>query len=174
MSSAWTGLLYRFTSIKYASRTDLLSGEGSKKCGGRWNPLGGFKTVYGSTMAETALEESFAHHRRYGIPVQTALPRVLVAVQAHLSKILDLTRGDVRRHLAISTTRMVAEDWQSEQDQGREALTQAIGRMAFVAGLEGLLVPSAAVPSGRALVVFPDNLAPASLLKIVNARQLPK
>jgi RES domain-containing protein len=174
LGSPWSGIIYRFTSLKYATRGDLLSGVGSKKCGGRWNPMRSFRAVYGSATAETALEESFAHHCHYGIPIHSALPRVMVAVRVELSNILDLTAGNVRRHLGISTARMVAEDWQSEQDRGREALTQAIGRMAFEAGLEGLLVPSAAVSNGQSQVLFPDNLAPGSLLKIVNARQLPK
>jgi hypothetical protein len=43
-------------------------------------------------------------------------------------------------------------------DKRREALTQAVGRIAFEAGLEGLLVPSAQVRKSKNLVVFPENL----------------
>jgi hypothetical protein len=53
-------------------------------------------------------------------------------------------------------------------------LTQAIGRLAYNAELEGLLVPSAARKGGVNLIVFPANVEPpGSWIKIVNKGQLP-
>ena len=44
-------------------------------------------------------------------------------------------------------------------------LSQALGRLAWALGLEGLLVPSAVVRRGLNLVVFPENLRPSSRLE---------
>jgi hypothetical protein len=68
---------------------------------------------------------------------------------------------------------MLEEPWWLLQDQGREALTQAVGRLARDAGLVGLIVPSAARARGANVVVFPDRLVPADRLAIVNADRLP-
>ena len=80
----------------------------------------------------------------------------------------------MRRHLVISHVRMVAEEWWVRQGQNEEAATQALGRAAYAAGLEGLIVPSAARSGGRGLVFFPDNQRPGSVLTIVNPHELPK
>ena len=58
-------------------------------------------------------------------------------------------------------------------DKGREALAQALGRIAFQEGLEGLLVPSAQARKGKNLVMFPENLQKGSSLAIQNADKLP-
>jgi len=43
-------------------------------------------------------------------------------------------------------SRLTGTDWQADNHHGSEALTQAIGRAAAVAGFEALLAHSAAVP----------------------------
>jgi hypothetical protein len=50
---------------------------------------------------------------------------------------------------------MLNADWRGEQDKGREALSQAVGRVAYRVGFEALMVPSKADPDGTNLVVFP-------------------
>src|SRR5436853_7828651 len=59
---------------------------------------------------------------------------------------------------AVSERRLLDEPWRQEQESGREALTQAIGRLSFEGNWEGLLVPSAARKDGVNLIVFPANL----------------
>lgn len=169
----WSGIVYRSTSVRYASSADLLSGTGSKQNGGRWNPVGSFETVYASTMPDTAMDEAFAHHRYFGIPIHKAFPRVFVAISAKLNIVLNLMDGKVRQHLRVSLNKMLSEDWRVEQDLGRESLTQTIGRAAFENGLEALLVRSAACSNGEGLVVFPANLETTSQLTILNAADLP-
>ena len=99
-----------------------------------------------------------------------ALPRVLVALEVRLVETGDLTSGTARKRLRVSRRRMRAEPWRRSQEGGREALTQAIGRAAFEAGFEALIVPSAADPAGANLVVFPGRLSPGSRLTV---RELP-
>jgi RES domain-containing protein len=54
--------------------------------------------------------------------------------------------------------RGLREDWRAIQERGHESTSQAIGRAAWRAGLEGLIVPSHARPKESNIVLFPDNL----------------
>jgi RES domain-containing protein len=162
---------YRSATPKYATEDDLLVGEGSRIHGARWNPPG-IAAVYASFTPETAMKESLAHFRYYGIPPFTAMPRVFVAVEARLSKVLDLTEGDNRRRLGISERRLLECDWRKEMAGGAEALTQLVGRAAKEAGFEALVVRSGEDPEGRNFVVFPDNLRKSSQLTLLDADKL--
>lgn len=162
----WSGVAYRSASPAYAGSRDLLSGEGVRRHGGRWNPPGLFAAVYASLSPETALAEALAQFRHYGIPEADALPRVIAALEVRLAALSDLTAGGARRSLRVSRRRMRSDPWRRAQGEGRESLTQSIGRAAFEAGLEALLVPSAADPSGTNLVVFPARLHPGSRLSV--------
>jgi RES domain-containing protein len=102
------------------------------------------------------------------------MPRVIVALEARLHQVLDLTDGETRQVLGVSKKRFLEEPWREKQQRGREALTQAIGRLAYGADLEGILVPSAARKGGTNLIIFPANLdPPRSWLRIVNKGELP-
>jgi RES domain-containing protein len=102
-----------------------------------------------------------------------ALPLVLSALEVDLQPVLDFTDGRVRRILRVSRDRMLAEPWWSLQDQGREALTQALGRLAREYGFVALLVPSAARRQGTNVVVYPDRITANHRLAIVNPERLP-
>lgn len=170
--SALSTEAFRATSVAYANRDDLLTGLGAKMNGGRWNPPGSFATVYTSLTAETAVAEYLAHQRHYGFRDSDVLPCVLVGLEVHLRTVLDLTVDEVRRALGVSAARLLEGTWR--KPTGRESLTQAIGRLAFAAEFEGLVVPSAAAPGTRNLVVFPGNLVPPDgYVRIVNRSRLP-
>lgn len=85
-----SGEIYRSASPKYANSRDLLTGGGSRRFGGRWNPVG-IAAVYGSLTPETAMEETLAHARYYGLPVHASMPRTFVAISFALKSVLDLT-----------------------------------------------------------------------------------
>jgi RES domain-containing protein len=173
-TTPWRGVLYRSTSPRYASKDDIITGAGSKAAGGRWNPRASFSTVYASLEVETAVDEAIQHFRYHGFPISKAMPRVIVSFEAKLKRALDLRDGDARRTLGVSERRMLDEPWREEQRKGREALTQAIGRLAFEADIQGLLVPSAARKGGANLILFPANLdPPKSWLRIINRSELP-
>jgi RES domain-containing protein len=171
---SWSGALFRSASPRYANKGDLLTGAGSKTAGARWNPPKSFRTAYTSLDPHTAVDEALAHFVHYGLSVAKAMPRVIVALEARLRRVLDLTDGAVRHRLGVSEQRLLDEPWRDEQKIGREALTQAIGRLAFDADWEGLQVPSAARKGGVNLIIFPANLdAPGSWLTIINKAELP-
>src|SRR2546428_379802 len=101
----WAGTFFRATTLEYANSHDLLTGDGSRQSGGRWNAPGLFSAVYGCLDPETAMAESLANYREFGIPVSQAMPLVFVAVVAKVQAVLDLTSDDVQRHLGITTRR---------------------------------------------------------------------
>ena len=170
----WTGVVYRSVSPRYGNKDDLLTGTGSKTAGARWNPPNSFPTVYSSLDPHTALDEVLAHFRYYGFPIESAMPRIMVSVRVRVARVLDLTDGKTRAALRVSKRRILDEPWREEQKAGREALTQALGRIGHEFGWEALLVPSAARRGGLNLIIFPANLFRRSLLEIVNVGELPR
>lgn len=119
LARPWSGVVFRSAGPRYANEADLLTGAGSPLRGARRTPRGGFPTVYASLDPETALAESLAHCRYFGIPLEEAMPRVFVAIRVELRRVLDLQDGRVRRVLRVSRRRIVGADWRTEQEQGR-------------------------------------------------------
>lgn len=116
---AWRGELFRSAAPKYANKDDIITGAGSKAAGARWNAPGGFHAVYASLDVETAVAEALQHFRYYGLPVSKAMPRVIVALEAELKRVLNFSDGAVRRVLAVSIKRMLSEPWREAQQKGR-------------------------------------------------------
>ncbi len=174
LASPWSGDLYRYAAPKWSTEVELLTGAGGLHSGGRWHPIGAFRAVYASLDPETALAETLAHCRRFGLEIRDSMPKTVNAVVAHLHHTLDLTTGRIRQRLGISESRLLAEKWWEHDMTDPEALTQAVGRIARELGLEALFVPSAASKGGKGIVYFPDNKLPTSTLRIVNADELPR
>jgi RES domain-containing protein len=164
----WSGTFFRFQTIDFSSANDVLSGEGARLRGGRWNQPG-LATVYGSTADTTALEECKANDRYYG--VETKSPRLLVAVEAQLVGVLNLTSAGIRRTLSVTLKELAAEDWRKLMQVGQESSSQALGRAAAVVGASGLLVRSAAIARGINVVVFPQ-VHQDDRLKVVEGEKL--
>jgi RES domain-containing protein len=165
---AWRGTFFRFQTVDFPLAKDVLSGDGARHHGGRWNPPG-LTTLYGSTTDTTALEESKANDRYYG--VVTKSPRLLVAVEARLTRVLDLTDPDIRRALELTLTELAAEDWRKLLAAGKESFTQALGRAVSAATGSGLLARSAAVRRGVNVAVFPGACA-GDHLEVVEGAKL--
>ena len=68
--------------------------------------------------------------------------------------------------------RRLLQPWRPDQHAGREALTQAVGRLARAAGIQGILYDWARVPGRRNLVLLPHRLRPGQL-ELTNKDQLP-
>ncbi len=169
----WDGVVYRSASPRYATGADLLTGMGSKLAGARWNAPKSFPAVYTSLDPHTALDEVLAHFRYYGLPIESAMPRMTVSVRVTLERILDVTDRSILSSLRLSRKRLLSEPWRIKQNSGEEAVTQALGRVARDSGFEGMLVPSAARKGGTNLIILPDNLLQSSRLTIINLDQLP-
>lgn len=164
----WTGCFFRFQTLQFPSAADILSGEGASRRGGRWNPPG-LRALYGSTTDAAALEEAKANDRYYGLVTKT--PRLVVAIDANVPRMLDLTVPTVRRRLGITLAELAAEDWRKLLQGGQESLSQALGRAAAACGASGLLVRSAAVRKANNVVIFPP-VAAQGRLTIVEGEEL--
>ncbi len=165
-----TGTLFRFQTVEFPGPKDVLSGKGASSRGGRWNPPG-LATLYGSTTDTTALEECKANDRYYG--VETRGPRLLVAIEARLTRMLDLTDAHRRRALGLTLEELAVEDWRKLQDAGKESFTQAFGRAVAEVGGSGLLARSAVVRRGVNMVIFP-GVCRADCLAVVEGEKLGK
>ncbi len=165
----WSGTLFRFQTVEFPTPEEVLSGLGAKQRGGRWNPPG-VTALYGSVTDATALEESKTNDRYFGIVNRS--PRLVVAVEATLQQVLDLTSATVRRQLGVTVAELMAEDWRKLLEAGRESFTQALGRAAFQAGASGILARSAVSPAGVNVVVFSSNLGKGEGLAVVEGEKL--
>lgn len=171
-TAPWSGTGFRFSEIKFASTHALLSGQGSALHGGRWNPKG-IKAVYLSLSPQTALSEVYGNAKVFGIPIEKLTPRLLVSVDVRLQKTLDLRDAKIRQKLGVSRQALAACNWKQDQFEGRMGITQCLGRIAVEAGLEGVLVPSAAEPKAGNLVLFIENMHPESRLGAICPEDLP-
>jgi RES domain-containing protein len=171
MAAAFEATVYRSSTPKYAHEADLLTGQGSQRNGGRWNPVG-VAAVYASLNPETAMAETLAHNRYYGIHIADAMPRTFVALAIKLHAVLDLRLGNIRQRIQASLDRFLTVDWRKEVRAGREPITQAIGRAASEVGWEGLIVPSAVYPNGHNLLIFPANLISGSEVRLLHGDHL--
>ncbi len=57
-TASFRGTLYRVSDPTYANTRDLLTGEGSRKRGGRWNAPGSLPVVYLAQSIEGAIAET--------------------------------------------------------------------------------------------------------------------
>lgn len=166
-AAPWAGTVYRSSTPRYAGVHEMVTGIGSARLGGRWNPRASFPTVYASLEPETAMSESMATFRYYGLPPQSALPRLFRAIRVSLALVLDLRQAPLSNPLPFWVRLGLREDWRALQERGRESTSQAVGRAAWLAGLEGLIVPSHAC-KGHNAVLFPGNLQPGSRIEALD------
>ena len=117
------GIVFRSSTPKYAISSDLISGTGSKLYGQRWNTAG-IAVVYASLTPETAMTETLAHYRYFGIPIEEAMPRVFVGIHVKVSNVLDLRAPGVVRRVGVSRSRLLTIDWRRELSLGHVPVTQ--------------------------------------------------
>ncbi len=166
------GVTFRSVELEHASPEQIVSGEGSLKFGGRWNAPKSFPVIYSSTRPGTAVEEAFQLAADYMLAADDLKPRVTCGIEWNLSRVIDLTRGDLPSWLKLS-------DWMKENfsrinDYGFETLCQAFGRAARSSGAAALICPSARVPDGINLVVFRDRLPSADTMRLLGEEELNK
>ena len=163
------GVWYRCVETSYAH--EIVSGEGARLHGGRWNPRDSFCTVYLSDRPETALEEYLARARRMKWPDHKSMPMVMAGVEVSASQVLDLRISDVATVLE-PFLQAEPQHWRAIQ-AGGESVSQSIGRAARECRLQGLLAESQQVEDGLNLVLFPDRFGAHDRLASPKVRLLP-
>ena len=166
----YQGTVFRAANPRYAALPDLISGQGSKLSGSRWNPPGSLRVLHTSDSPESAISESLENYRHFGIPVPGDLHIVVRALHVDIEQVLDLCDGSIRHALRVSEDRMLAANWRSENARGNETISQAVGSAAAAAGFRGLLAPSAAVAKTTNTVVFVDAMGPRDAITAHDAK----
>lgn len=72
----------------------------------------------------------------------------MASIQLRLTRVVDLTNRRSLKRTGIRQEELISPTY---------AIPQEVGLRAWEAGIEALLVPSAAVSTDGNLVVFPDN-----------------
>lgn len=165
---------YRVAGPRHTTAHEIVSGTGAYLAGGRWNPVGDMKVVYLSHSPETATTEALEHFRYYGLPISSALPKVIVAVRVKIERCLDLTDPAIAAGLPTSIPKLLAVDWRAKMAKNAEPTSQAVGWAAFAAGFQGVKIPSRPDPTGANLLVFPELLVKGNQLEVLNADELDK
>jgi RES domain-containing protein len=126
---------------------DPLSTLGSAQNGGRYNSSGIVGLLYSSFVSETAIAEVARGLIARGINPQSydAGDWWLYELEVSLDSVLDLTDPTVTRGLQIDSQSLVHAD---------PAYARQIGKQAAEAGYEAMIVPSAARPGEKNLVIF--------------------
>jgi len=131
---------------------DPLATAGSLKAGGRFNPPNEFGALYTSLEAATAAKEVARGLRHRGIdPAKFSEGGWWVyELKVELEAVLDLTDAEVLRKARLRPEALTGGDVNAAREIARQAREQ---------GYQALLVPSAADPASRNLVVFLDRAA---------------
>lgn len=167
------GVVMRSAGMQLATAKDFASGDGASANGGRWNPRG-IKAIYASTTPATAVYEAYQNLLEFGFAPTSIRPRVFCGAEVQVRALLDMTDSGIRRRIGFTLAEILDEDWQTIQQEGDESWTQAVGRGAYEAGFEGLLVPSARHrPDGVNVVIFPDNVRDESTIVLLGKEDLP-
>ena len=130
---------------------DPLATVASLKAGGRFNPASEFGALYTSLDAATATKEVARGLRQRGVdPAQFPSGAWWIyELEVKIETVLDLTDSDVLQKAGMQRDALTA----SEVHATRKIAAEARRR-----GYQALLVPSAAAPRSKNLVVFLDKL----------------
>ena len=137
----FSGPVFRICPEWYGGNT--VSMRGSFLHGARYNLRNYFGALYTSLEIKTAWQEIA---RYYTVPPRNGF--VEAVIELHLSRVVDLTSRRLLRTIGLGPEDLTGS---------RYFISQEFGLRAWEAGLEALLVPSAAVSGAANLAVFLDN-----------------
>jgi RES domain-containing protein len=162
-----------------------LSGVGSQLRGGRFNPPRSFRIAYLSIHPSTPhaeLKKAAARKAKalaeFPLDEDLAARWPLVTVRAHLEKVLDLTDAEILnlpefKAAGIDRDFLTNDGSWSENEEGRESATQAVGRLAYELGLHGLIAHSSTDGGEKNLDVFLPNLPVGCGLEVIHPPDFP-
>lgn len=130
---------------------DPLATSGSLKAGGRFNPPGEFAVLYTSFDPATASKEVSRGLKQRGIDPSQFPPGSwwVYELEVEIETALDLTNPDILRTIEVLVETLTGADIQVPRSIAGEAREKGFG---------ALVVPSAAAPDSKNLVIFLDKL----------------
>jgi RES domain-containing protein len=130
---------------------DPLGTVGSLKAGGRFNAPGEFTALYTSLDPVTANKEVARGLRQRGIdPSQfPAGSWWIYELEVEIEDVLDLTNREILQRIEVKSEALTRDELNKPRNIAAEARSH---------GFEALLVPSAAAPGSKNLVMFLDKL----------------
>ncbi len=160
---AHSGTAFRTVNLRYLDTP--LSGLGSIRAGGRYNPKGAFEVLYLAENATTTLlEVEFAASSGGRFRAEPKDPYVVFSVHFQLRQLVDLHDPVSLASLGLEPGDL-QQPWRLKQLRGERVLTHEIGAKLLALGHEGFMYPSAT--DGRVnLAVLPQNLKSGSHLEI--------
>jgi len=161
-SAEFSGLVYRI----HAADKNALDMAASKNFGGRWNKANRFGALYASLTKETAQAEHSSQVLKRGLTPGDLSPRLMTTIRVRLTKVLDLTDPERQEEFGITKSEL-----ESDADASRKKILE-VSEKARAQGFEAILSPSARLPSGKNLNVFPDRMNPKSSLRIIKSERL--
>ena len=144
------GHYFRSVEYRFMDPTEVLSGAGARKYGGRFVPVG-TRAVYLSESDAGASGEVLARKLRLGGQAQISLekyPRVVFAVAVSLSRVVDLKRNPRLRSAASLRQSCFTPDDLS--------ISMEVGAVLAKRRVQGVLFPSV-VGTDANLVVYVRN-----------------
>ena len=132
------GLVYRAHNPQWS--WSPLSGEGARRCGGRFNRRG-VPALYTSLDPLTAIREA----QPLGRPMQ---PLTLCAYEVDAEPVFDALDEECRRDQGVSATDLACPAWEADMLAGRNPASQALADRLIVAGYAGMRVRSFASGAG--------------------------
>ncbi len=164
----WQGTTYRFAQRNFSGPKHFTDGEGARRCGGRFTPIGAQRTLYSSLDIVTASAELESWYAYYCLPATSFQPRILAAIAVSVGLVLDLTVSETLSELGL-TIAQICEEWRLLSDENVVAPTQTFGRSVYEAGFEGILFPSVRRDAGCNLALFLDNFREGSHALMLNS-----
>jgi RES domain-containing protein len=150
---------FRYTAVRgtwyrlVRSGRDPLDFARTRDIGGRYNPPRSLPTLYLGDQPATCMLEVLVH--AFELPATYDL----VAVELERERVVDLASEAGRRPARVALRSLVAPPRPTRDRKGailgtRYTVTWQLARLAWSRGADGLLVPAAALPVQRVLVLF--------------------
>ncbi len=139
-----------------------LSGEGARRFGGRWNPVGS-PAIYAARELSTAWAEynqGFVQH-----------PALIIQIELGGASLADLTAADVMSQWKIAPD-IHRCNWRDDLGKGRNPKTYDIRERLLAQGFDGVIYPSTMSPGGSCVVLWRWNEPDAPSLRAIDPEGL--
>lgn len=159
-----SGTAVRLVDEKWSLPEDVISGEGARTKGGRYNAPGSFRAVYLTENAEVGLVEiGFPISAGGQYALENAVRVTVVPVRFRLARALNLCDYEVRIRLGTDADE-IKLPLELFEAKGQRTPTQILGHAVFKEGWSAIQYPSRHDSEVCNLVVFPDNLSEGEYL----------